>query len=378
MASSVALRNLTKRYGTIVAVQDLTLEVEPGEFFFILGPSGAGKTSTLKAIAGLEQASGGAVLIDGRVVNHLEPSRRDVAMAFESYALYPHLNVFENMAFPLRSPSARPRLSRKECTNRVERVARMLQIHELLHRHPGQLSGGQRQRVALGRALVRQPRVFLMDEPIVHLDAKLRAHMRSELKQLHQELGITSIYATPDWLEAVSMASRIAVIRKGVLQQLGTPDDIYNKPVNQFVADLVGDPPMNFFSVRIAEEAGTACAKNTALHVDLDPPTWAQLRPVIGSSDLLLGVRPSHVHVSGRSTSETPFGGKIFTIERVGRRTVIEARIDDHTIVSKAPHAVDLKIGDPVWVGFSGSQLYFFDPASGRSLLKDPPGRARQ
>ncbi len=377
MASSVALRNLTKRYGTTVAVQDLTLEVEPGEFFFILGPSGAGKTSTLKLIAGLEPASGGAVLIDGRMVNHLEPSRRDVAMAFESYALYPHLSVFENLAFPLRSPSARPRLSRKELTDRVERVASMLQIHELIHRRPGQLSGGQRQRVALGRALVRQPRAFLLDEPIVHLDAKLRAHMRSELKQLHQELGITSIYATPDWLEAVSMASRIAVIRKGVLQQLGTPDEIYNQPVNQFVADLVGDPPMNFFPVRIVEEAGVARAENAALHIDLDSPTWVQLRSVMGSSDPLLGIRPVHVQVSRRGSPETPFAGKAFAVERVGRRTIIEARINEHTIVSKVPYAVDLQIGDAVWIGFPGAQVYFFDPASGRSLLTDPPGRAR-
>jgi multiple sugar transport system ATP-binding protein len=377
MASSVTLRNLTKRYSTTVAVQDLTFAVEPGEFFSILGPSGAGKTSTLKMIAGLEQASGGAVLIDGQVVNHLEPSRRDVAMAFETYALYPHLSVFENMAFPLRSPSARPRLNRKDLTDRVERVAHMLQIHELLRRRPGQLSGGQRQRVALGRALVRQPRVFLMDEPIVHLDAKLRAHMRSELKQLHQQLGITSIYATPDWLEAMSMASRIAVIRKGVLQQLGTPDEIYNKPVNQFVADLVGDPPMNFFSVRIAEEAGAARARNAAMYVDLDAPTWAQLRSVMSSSDLLLGIRPAHVQVSEHDTPETPFPGKIFAIERVGRRTIIEARIDEHTLISKVPHAVELRIGDPVWVGFPGAQIYFFDPTSGRSLMKDRPGRAR-
>jgi multiple sugar transport system ATP-binding protein len=378
MASSVTLRNLVKRYDATTAVQDLSLDVAPGEFFFILGPSGAGKTSTLKVIAGLEDASGGEVLIDGQVVNDFEPSRRDVAMAFESYALYPHLSVFENMAFPLRSPSARPRLARRELRERVERVAQTLQIVQLLHRRPGQLSGGQRQRVALGRALVRQPRVFLMDEPIVHLDAKLRAHMRSELKQLHQELGITSIYATPDWLEAISMASRIAVIRRGMLQQLGTPDDIYTRPCNQFVADLVGDPPMNFFSVRLSEEAGGGRARNAQLYLDVDPPTWTQLQPAAGSQEVVLGIRPSHVSVSPRATPQTPFAGAIFTIERVGRRTIIEAKVEQHTIVSKVPQAIDLKIGDPVWLGFAGAQVHFFDPDTGRALLKGGVGKTRQ
>jgi multiple sugar transport system ATP-binding protein len=238
--ATVTLRGLSKRYGKTLAVDALNLTVNDGEFFVLLGPSGAGKTTTLGLIAGLETPDSGEIFLGDQSVTTVNPWRRDVAMAFESYALYPHMSVYDNIAFPLRAPTRSPRLSESEIKTRVHRIATMLQIDKLLDRSPSQLSGGQRQRTSLGRMLVRQPRVFLMDEPIVHLDAKLRHHMRGELKQLHAQFPVTTLYATPDWVEAVAMGHRIAVLDRGRIVQTGTPDEIYNQPVNRFVADFVG------------------------------------------------------------------------------------------------------------------------------------------
>ena len=254
--ATVRLRGVSKRFGRTEAVENLHLTVEDGEFFVLLGPSGAGKTTTLGLIAGLETPDNGEIYLDDDDVTKLNPWKRDVAMAFESYALYPHMSVYDNIAFPLRAPTRSPRLSEQAIKTEVHRIAMMLQIEKLLDRSPSQLSGGQRQRTSLGRMLVRQPHVFLMDEPIVHLDAKLRHHMRGELKQLHQQFAITTLYATPDWVEAVAMGHRIAVLNQGRIVQIGTPDEIYNHPINRFVADFVGEPPMNILEGQFIRRDG--------------------------------------------------------------------------------------------------------------------------
>jgi len=245
--ASVSIRNVWKYYGKTAAVKDLDIEITDGEFLCILGPSGCGKSSTLRMLAGLEHISAGDILFGDQRVNDLPPKERDIAMVFENYALYPHKNVYENIANSLRLGN----IPKDSIEQKVTKAAKMLEIGGLLDRKPLELSGGQKQRVAIGRAIVREPQLFLFDEPIAHLDAKLRAYMRVELKILQRELGTTMVYVTHDQLEALSMADRIAVMHEGVLQQLGTPQDIYNSPVNEWVAGFVGEPPMNFIDCEI-------------------------------------------------------------------------------------------------------------------------------
>ncbi len=249
--ADVVTQSLTKRFGKTVAVDQLSFACQDGELFVLLGPSGAGKTTTLNLIAGLVEPTSGKIFIGGRDAATLEPGDRDVAMAFESYALYPHFSVYENLAFPLRSPRTAGRYTPKALDERVRAIAGMLEIDELLGRMPTQLSGGQKQRVALGRALVREPAVFLLDEPIAHLDAKLRNRMHAELRRIQKQLGTTTIYATPDYAEAMAMADRLAVAHEGRAVQVGPPLEVYFNPANEFVARFMGDPPMNFFDCEI-------------------------------------------------------------------------------------------------------------------------------
>src|SRR3989475_1838275 len=235
------LKGLTKAYDGALAVDRLNLEVNDREFVVLLGPSGCGKTTTLRCVAGLEDVTEGEIYIGDRLVNRLDPKERNIAMVFQSYALYPHMTVYKNMAFPLENA----KVAEREIIERVTRTARLLQVETLLHRKPAQLSGGQRQRVAVGRAIVREPQVFLMDEPLSNLDAKLRVHMRAELKRLQKDLGVTTIYVTHDQVEAMTMADRVALLSKGVLQQYDAPQTLYNRPTNQFAAGFVGSPPIN-------------------------------------------------------------------------------------------------------------------------------------
>src|SRR5438093_1830824 len=287
--ASVEIRGLRKEFEGTVAVENLDLEVHDKEFVVLLGPSGCGKTTTLRCIAGLESPSDGEIRIGDRVVNDLEPKDRNIAMVFQSYALYPHMTVYQNLAFPLENR----KMAEREIVSRVNKTARLLQIENLLGRKPAQLSGGQRQRVAVGRAIVREPEVFLMDEPLSNLDAKLRVYMRAELKRLQKDIGVTTIYVTHDQVEAMTMADRIAIMNKGVLQQLGTPERIYSQPSNTFVAGFIGNTPTNFADCTFVEASPLTNA---------DPPYPLSERLLVvargaPSGRIALGVRPPEVAV---------------------------------------------------------------------------------
>jgi ABC-type sugar transport system ATPase subunit len=375
--ATVTLRGLTKRFGKTRAVEGLDLSVKDGELFVLLGPSGAGKTTTLSLIAGLEQPDAGEIYLGDEAVSGISPWKRDIAMAFESYALYPHMSVFDNIAFPLRAPTRSPRLSEQEIKAQVQRIAEMLQIEMLLDRSPSQLSGGQRQRTSLGRMLVRQPRAFLMDEPIVHLDAKLRHHMRGELKLLHEQFAITTLYATPDWVEAVAMADRIAVLHRGRLAQIGTPDEIYNQPANRFVADFVGEPPMNILNGHIARENGRLEFDLGGVAIPLDEGFGRSLERA-SSTDWQFGVRPAAVRLETKESPRASIPAIVYVSEPLGRDTVIETRVGEQSVAVKVPGLVALEPDTPVWLGIDPGDLHAFDLSTGNRLHTDHIPRAHQ
>jgi multiple sugar transport system ATP-binding protein len=357
----VALRGIFKKFGLVTAVNDLTLEIGDQEFVTLVGPSGCGKTTTLRMIAGLERPTAGEILFDGEAVEHLPANQRDVAMVFQSYALYPHMNVWENMAFPLRMM----KVGRREIEARVKTAAAMLGIEMLLDRKPRELSGGQRQRVALGRAIVREPAVFLMDEPLSNLDAKLRVQTRAEIKRLHLELKKTFIYVTHDQAEAMTMSDRIAVMDHGRLQQHGTPREIYDRPRNQFVAGFMGSPPMNFLEGLLEANGGSLafvwaggkvpCLQRTSLASNVGQPTILGIRPecitVVLEGEGLKGLR-AVVYI------EEPMGSDLYlTLEAGGAR--FKARTGPDT---------QFGAGAAVQVRFDPAKLHFFDPATGAVL----------
>ena len=288
--ASVTLDRVTKRFGEVTAVQDLSIEVEDREFLVMVGPSGCGKSTTLRLIAGLEELSDGNIYIGENLVNDVPPKDRDIAMVFQSYALYPHMSVYDNLSFGLRLRGT----ARKEIERRVQEAAEMLNIAELLARKPKALSGGQRQRVALGRAVVRDPAVFLMDEPLSNLDAKLRVQTRAELIRLHERLQATVIYVTHDQMEAMTMGSRIAVLRDGVLQQIGPPQEVYGEPSNMFVAGFIGSPAMNFFDARLTGSADDMYVETDTFKLPVPPDNRAPYVNYVGQ-DVVFGIRPEDV-----------------------------------------------------------------------------------
>src|SRR5262249_42536687 len=295
----VVLRGINKFYDSVHAVKDVNLQIRDKEFVVFVGPSGCGKTTTLRMIAGLEQISSGDISIDGNVVNELAPMDRDIAMVFQNYALYPHMSVHDNMAFGLKMRG----MERAEIAKRVQEAADILGIGELLKRKPRQLSGGQRQRVALGRAIVRHPQVFLFDEPLSNLDAKLRVQMRVELKKLHRRLNTTAIYVTHDQVEAMTLGDRVVVMRGGLVQQVGEPLELYNAPVNRFVAGFLGSPAMNFAGVRVSDAGGGLRAQRNGLGIDIPPEITARLQRY-RDNEVTLGIRPEGLQLTkrGRST----------------------------------------------------------------------------
>ncbi|MBW3631827.1 MAG: ABC transporter ATP-binding protein [Chloroflexi bacterium] len=363
--AGVALREVTKTYGDVVAVDRVTLEVDDGEFVALVGPSGCGKTTTLNLIAGLIDITAGEILLGDRAINNLDPKDRDLAMVFQNYALYPNKTVFENLAFPLRMRKvAKPALDEQ-----VKRTANVLSIEHLLDRHPRQLSGGQQQRVALGRALVRNPQAFLMDEPLSNLDAKLRVQMRAELKRFHQELNATVIYVTHDQLEAVTMADRIAVMHLGVLQQYATPDEIYNRPLNTFVAGFIGSPAMNLLRGRVTtheDHAAIAGDGGWLLPLD-DGPGRRALSSSTGQ--IIAGVRHGHILLS--LTPEAGWmEGRVYTVEPTGDLTYVHLKLGDHLLVASNHAHFRADPDAPIWIMFDQDHLHLFD-AETEQLLED-------
>lgn len=356
----IVLEHATKRYrnGKITAVEDLSIECRDREFLAILGPSGAGKTSTLKMIAGVEDFTEGRLLIDGVDMTHEPSQRRNVSMVFESYALYPHFTVRENLAFPLKAPARGQKLSKEEIDRTVEHWAEIVGLDQLLDRKPSQLSGGQRQRVSLARALVRspEPNVILMDEPIAHLDAKLRNSMRAELKRLHQDLGATIIYVTHDYVEAMGMADRIVVINSGRMMQQGTPGEIYEDPVHEFVASTVGEPPMNFLPGDLEEAAEGVCFRFRD-----QPPLALAARPEqLGPVDL--GIRPSEIQVLREPPGGGYLRGRIERILPTGAKQIMEINVSRSMVLVKVPRDLSYQRGEEVYLLPAQEKICLFDP----------------
>lgn len=359
----VLLKNLTKRFGSVVAVDKLNLKVKEKEFVVLLGPSGCGKTTTLRCIAGLEAPDEGEIYIGDRLVNDLDPKDRNIAMVFQSYALYPHMTVFSNMAFPLENF----KVPKDEIKKKVREVARLLQIEALLDRKPSQLSGGQRQRVALGRAIVREPQAFLMDEPLSNLDAKLRVYMRAELKKLQKELEVTTIYVTHDQVEAMTMGDRVAILNEGVLQQYDTSSSVYSHPTNVFVAGFVGSPPTNLFTCTLKEEAVLDAAE---FKYSLSKAIWEKVKATATSDVVVLGIRPQDVRVykdakEKRGLIET----HIYTTEPLGDMLILDLKVGTYLI--KAVVSPDFEIGkrERLWIRFPENKIYLFDKKTGNALM---------
>ena len=354
----VVYDDVIKKYGSFLGVDRLGLQIQAGEFIVLLGPSGCGKTTTLRMLAGLEQVTSGKIYIGNACVNEVSPRDRDVAMVFQSYALYPHMTIAENIAYPLRVR----KIPKNEIPGRVGKVAELLGIAELLNRRPREVSGGQRQRVALARAMVRQPRIFLMDEPLSNLDAKLRIYMRGELKRLQYELGTTTIYVTHDQAEAMTLAHRVAVMDRGRLQQFDTPMNVYARPANKFVAGFMGSPSMNLLDGKVDHEERKFIGQGIAFA--LGEETLSRLR---GHRSVTLGVRPEDVMLSVTEFSgATP--ASIYVTEALGNETLVFLNLGQEKIVARAAAGLRLEIEARVWVSFDPAKLHFFDSQSGERV----------
>jgi multiple sugar transport system ATP-binding protein len=355
--SQVVIRNANKKYGDVHAVKDVSLQVRDKEFMVFVGPSGCGKTTTLRMVAGLEAITSGDILIGDRVVNDLPPMDRDIAMVFQNYALYPHMSVYHNMAFGLKMR----KFDKPEIEKRVQRAAEILDIKELLNRKPRQLSGGQRQRVALGRAIVRDPKVFLFDEPLSNLDAKLRVQMRVELKKLHERLGTTAIYVTHDQVEAMTLGDRVVVMKDGWVQQVGEPLELYNTPANKFVAGFIGSPAMNFASVTVTETNGSLFAENKGLRVRL-PDEVAQRLRAHGSRDVTLGIRPEDLTAAtAADPADLCFEAAIEVVEQLGSEIILDMKVGDGMMVASVEPTLKCKVHDKLRLAMRPSRLHVFD-----------------
>ncbi len=357
--ASVTFERVTKRFGETTAVSELSLAIEDGEFMVLVGPSGSGKTTALRLLAGLEALSSGSIRIGERFVDEVAPRERDIAMVFQDYALYPQMSVRQNLAFGLRIR----KLARKEIGRRVDEAAALLGIELLLDRKPRELSGGQRQRVALGRALVRDPQVFLMDEPLSNLDAKLRAQTRAEIRRLQREVGTTTVYVTHDQVEAMTMGDRIATMRDGVLEQVGDPDSVYEQPANTFVASFIGSPAMSLARVRSDRRNGQVAL------------TLGELRIAVGEAadlpaEVIVGARPEHTRLWNSETGLLgPIDGRVEYVEALGRETLIGVSAPgDARFVVEAEGRVRAEPGESVRFGLRKGRLYLFDVADERAL----------
>jgi len=361
--AEIRINKMTKHYGSVVAVHDLDLHVNDGEFLVLLGPSGCGKTTTLRSVAGLERQTSGDIYIGDTLVNVLAPGDRDIAMVFQFYALYPHMIAYDNIAFPLRTQKTPP----AEIDERVRTVARMLRIEHLLKRRPKQLSGGEQQRVALGRAMVRRPRVFLMDEPLTNLDAALRADMRAELKHLQQELATTMVYVTHDQTEAMSMSHRIAVMNLGVLQQLGTPLDVYARPATLFVASFIGNPPMRLIDCRLDNGGAPALVDGAGtFRVPIDAALRDRVR-ASGAEQLVLGIRPEEVLIDG--TQAADMEAVVIAREPLGDETIYDLQVGDQMLQTRTLPSLRLPVGQQVPVRLDRGRLRLYDKQTEQAIV---------
>lgn len=365
---SVVFRNVWKRYDNKVeAVKNLNLECKEGEFLALLGPSGCGKTSSLRMVAGLEQVTEGDVLIDGKRVNDLKPRERDIAMAFEAYALYPHLTAYENIAFPLRIRG----ITQREIDRKVKEIAEILQIGEILDRRPANLSGGQQQRVSFARAMVRPASVYLMDEPLSHLDAKQRGQLRSELKRLHKVKGLTIIFVTHDQIEALAMADRIAVMNGGVLQQVDKPKELFGSPNNLFVADFVGEPPMNLLPARLRAEGERVLVDVGGLSVEIpEGPRREAGRRFLGR-DAIFGIRPLHVtaHTANNAAGTWP-GAAVYVAESLGDYSIVTVKLGRELFRVEVPTDFRPAEGQTVYLELDTTKMHVFDKETGLNIFK--------
>lgn len=380
--ASVTLRNLTKEFKEVIAVNKMNLEIRDKEFLVLVGPSGCGKTTALRMIAGLEEATSGEIYIGDRLVNDVSPKDRDIAMVFQNYALYPHMTVYDNMSFGLRLkrvPNGLPwpfntkrAFTKQEIDRRVQEAAKLLGLENLLQRKPKQLSGGQRQRVALGRAIVREPKVFLMDEPLSNLDAKLRVQTRAELIKLHRRLGITTIYVTHDQVEAMTMGDRIAVMNHGVVQQCDTPLNLYNHPANMFVAGFIGSPSMNFIPVIIRSENDKLWADAGAFKVELPPAQAHQARDYIGKH-CTFGIRPEDIYDRNLAGLVKPTQGNtievgVDVIEPLGNDVEMHLTAGKHQLIAMIDSKTQAKVGETICVVLDMEKSHLFDNETEKAI----------
>ena len=348
--ASISLNKISKAWGPVVGVDAIDLEIRDKEFMVFLGPSGCGKTTTMRMIAGLEDPTGGEILIDGETVNDVDARDRDVAMVFQSYALYPNMTIYENIRFPLRMRG----VPKEKHDQLVREAAAIVELGDLLDRKPRALSGGQRQRAALARAVVRHPRVFLMDEPLSNLDAKLRLTMRAQLKHIQRRLETTTIYVTHDQIEAMTLADRIAIMSKGKIQQLGTPDEVYNNPANVFVAGFIGSPPMNLLKGDL--ENGTF----------VGPSTRVEGVGKGSRAGVILGIRPEDISVA--TPGQGNLNSSLYSLEPTGDQTLVSALAGDQMVVAKGARTFRQELETPICLGFDVSRCYLFDAASGARI----------
>ena len=374
--TTLSIRNLTKRYGNLTALENFSLEIDSGEFMVLLGPSGCGKTTVLRCIAGLTDISSGEIYIGDEIVNKLPPKDRDVAMVFQNYSLYPHMNVYDNIAFPLKMRKT----DKNQINDRVQEIASLLNINNLLKRRPKEISGGQMQRVALGRALVREPKVFLMDEPLSNLDAKLRTEMRIEIKKLQKKVAITTLYITHDQAEAMSMADNVAIMEAGKMLQLGSPQKVYNEPANQFVGSFIGNPPMNFLKFRVVRDEYMFLKLDNGYPDKNDNKSMVQVPAVLSTiidrtreENIVLGIRPKDITVlrNNEGFDGLKLKGEVTYIELFGDDSVAELKLGQASlkISNVASRIDDLNIGKEAALGVKYDKINLFTSSGERINL---------
>jgi ABC-type sugar transport system ATPase subunit len=361
----VAFEKVTKKFGKVVAVNNISFQVNKGEFFTLLGPSGCGKTTTLRLIAGLEIPQSGNIYIKDKNVEKLLPKDRNIGMVFQNYALFPHMNVFDNIAYPLKIRKQ----SQKEIMHKVTEIAKNLQTEELLSRKPNQISGGQQQRVALGRAMVQEPDVFLFDEPLSNLDAKLRTEARSFLKHIQKEMKTTAIYVTHDQKEAMAISDRIAILDKGIIMQIGAPREIYKNPENVFVAGFIGDPPMNLLDCFLKYNHNKTVLDFSQIKLDVSPIRDLVRGKVNDGEAMVFGIRPEDIAIEYEDVSLNNIKGKVFVVERLGPETIIHVKIGDLILIVRDFGEPNINMGDTIWLKIDLNSVHIYKKEDGQIVI---------